>query len=159
MIDYQVKINAPEYLEPEEEEKLIEILCEIIRKDKLKVLAFNLCSDHVHFIICCHPKLLPAIVGSLKSKSARLFNIWRGYIIPAEPTGHAPLSRGETRHSLWARKFNRREIKTYRQFLNTIQYIENNRIKHQLPELPTETIERIQNVLTDYENMFDEEQL
>jgi REP element-mobilizing transposase RayT len=156
MMDYKIKIDEPEFLEPEEEEKLIEILCEIIKEDKLKVLAINLCADHLHFVISCRPELLSAIAGKLKSKSARVFNIWRGITTPDEESarGHDPLSKRETQNNLWAQKFNRKLIRSEKQFWNVIQYIENNRLKHQLPELPERTIEMIQSVLTDYKNAF-----
>jgi type I restriction-modification system DNA methylase subunit len=49
------------------------------------------------------------------------------------PGEHAPL-RGKTQHHLWARKFNQKEITSNEQFDNTIAYIQNNRVKHKLPE-------------------------
>ena len=60
MIDYKVKAGRPEYLEPAEENKLIEILVNIIRESHLKILALNICADHLHFVLVCSP---PAIDG------------------------------------------------------------------------------------------------
>ena len=56
---------------------------------------------------------------------------------------HAPLStetgsvpaHGETQTQLWTQKFGKKEITSDEQLYNTIQYIENNRVKHGLPEL------------------------
>jgi REP element-mobilizing transposase RayT len=215
MIDYNVKKGKPEYLSLKEEAKLIEIICQIIKEEKLKILALNLCADHLHFAIVCNPANLTKIVGKLKSKSARAFNIWRGVTIPimghAQPTantptmghaqqtvntqtmghapltdyppltdhapltdhspltGHAPLTdspaltdtppstiktRGKTQHSLWAQKFHRVEIKTTAQLHNVIEYITNNRIKHQLHPLKPETTNLINSVIISCDDAF-----
>lgn len=94
MIEYNVKKGKPEYLSLKEEAKLIEIICQIIKEEKLKILALNLCADHLHFAIVCNPANLTKIVGKLKSKSARAFNIWRGVTKPtmghAQPTANTP---------------------------------------------------------------------
>ena len=49
---------------------------------------------------------------------------------------HAPVSgkRGKTQHHLWTQKFGQKEITSNEQLENTINYIKNNRKKHQLPE-------------------------
>jgi len=179
MIEYNVKKGKPEYLSLEEEAKLIEIICRIIKEEKLKILAINLCADHLHFAIVCHPENLTKIVGKLKSKSARAFNIWRGVTIPtmgqAQPTANTPTmgqaqltdhptltdpppstikTRGKTQHSLWAQKFHRVEIKTTTQLHNVIEYINNNRIKHQLHPLKPVTINLINSVIISYDDSF-----
>ncbi|MBI9038694.1 MAG: N-6 DNA methylase [Bacteroidales bacterium] len=49
---------------------------------------------------------------------------------------HTPVSpkRGKTQHHLWTQKFGKKEITSNEQLENTIEYINNNRKKHQLPE-------------------------
>ncbi len=44
--------------------------------------------------------------------------------------------RGTTQNHLWTQKFGQKEITTEEQLNNTIKYIQNNRIKHSLPEIP-----------------------
>ena len=95
MVDYHVKRGIPENLGLAEEEKLVEILCRFIVEDNLRVLALNVCADHLHFVIASDPEELSNVVGRLKSKSARAFNIWRGVTVARHGTrGHAPLSEG-----------------------------------------------------------------
>lgn len=173
MIEYNVKRGTPEYLLPNEEDKLFEIIAEHIKENNLKVLALNICADHLHICLVCIPESLTTIVGKLKSMSARAFNIWRGITVPsenneverytAEPRGHAPLAntaplpvplRGKTQNSLWAQKFNRKEIETEQQLWNVINYVTNNRNKHNLPPSSQAILHKIENVLTTYENAF-----
>jgi hypothetical protein len=160
MIEYNVKKGKPEYLSIDEETKLIEIICQIINEEKLNILALNLCADHLHFAIVCNPENLTKIVGKLKSKSARTFNIWRGVTTPtmghAQPTENISTikTRGKTQHSLWAQKFHRVEIKTTAQLHNVIEYITNNRIKHQLPPLKPETINLINSIIISRDDAF-----
>lgn len=191
MIDYHVKRGEPEYLSSNEEEKLIEIICKIIKEDNLQILSLNICADHLHFVIECESNKLTTIVGKIKSKSAREFNIWRGITMleesniqepkghltmgakevgndeksnkttEQETMGHAPLSkdyaplakqkRGKNYNSFWAQKFNRVEIVTDKQLYNVIEYIENNRIKHNLSPLPNRSFKLIKNILVDYD--------
>ena len=49
---------------------------------------------------------------------------------------HAPVipKRGKTQYHLWTQKFGQKEITSNEQLENTINYIKNNRKKHQLPE-------------------------
>ncbi len=51
-----------------------------------------------------------------------------------ETAEHAPLQRGKTQFHLWTKKFGKTRITSTVQFDNTLSYIKNNRIKHQLPE-------------------------
>jgi hypothetical protein len=63
-------------------------------------------------------------------------------------TTPAPV-RGETQFQLWALKFDTRHINDDEQFSNTIEYIINNRTKHELPPLHTaEDASTVEQVLT-----------
>jgi REP element-mobilizing transposase RayT len=176
MVDFNVKTGQAEYLSVEEECELIKIIAGIIKDDHLRILSLNLCADHFHFVIACNPEKLTGIVGKLKSISAREFNVWRGITKPQESTpenltrGHAPLSkpdpgqahendrtRGDTQNSLWAQKFNRKLIDTNDQLNNTLDYIENNRIKHNLPPFPPDISDLILSILTPCEKAFEPE--
>jgi type I restriction-modification system DNA methylase subunit/REP element-mobilizing transposase RayT len=176
MVDFNVKTGQAEYLSVEEECELIKIIAGIVKGDRLRILSLNLCADHLHFVIACNSEKLTGIVGKLKSVSAREFNVWRGITKPQEfapeilTMGHAPLSsldpgqtpektrtRGDTQNSLWAQKFNRKLIDTNDQLNNTLDYIENNRIKHNLPPFPPDISELILSILTPYEKAFEPE--
>ncbi|MCF6366633.1 MAG: hypothetical protein L3J35_10575, partial [Bacteroidales bacterium] len=78
----------------------------------------------------------------------RKYNIEKGITVPAAATaatrGHVPLSEKETNskaeknkkkyNSLWVQKFGKKKITDKEQYRNTLNYIVNNRIKHELPE-------------------------
>jgi len=64
-------------------------------------------------------------------------------------------TRGKTQNSLWAQKFHRKLIESNEQLHNTIAYIRNNRIKHNLPELSDSIRALIDSVLTDAEKVFE----
>ncbi len=149
MFDNFVKTGEPVWLSEKEEIIVTETISEIIKEDKLNILAYNICGDHAHILLVCEEEELPKIVQKIKSKSARACNIAMGRTIPAaetteyalssgEPdTGqigeHAPReTRGKTQFHLWTQKFGNTPITSTEQLENTIRYIENNRIKHGL---------------------------
>jgi REP element-mobilizing transposase RayT len=139
MEEFGIKKGIGEYLLISDETHLLKIICKHITQNQLKILAINLCADHLHFAIICKDNQLESKVGKLKSMVAREFNIWRGVTVVTETRGHAPLSelqsvplRGSTQQSLWAQKFNRVKITSVQQLYNVVNYIVNNRIKHRL---------------------------
>ncbi len=95
-------------------------IAETVRDMKLKVLAYNICRDHVHMALVCEEKELPEIVRRLKGRSAHFAKKNRN--IPKEEEFH-----------LWAQKYNRSFIDSEEKLRNCIEYIENNRIKHDFP--------------------------
>jgi REP element-mobilizing transposase RayT len=155
MIDYNVQLGGCMYLSIEEESYLIELLCVLIKKDGLRILALNFCVDHLHFIIACNHNHLESIVGKLKSKSARSFNIWKGLTVPVT-RGHAPLSsRGETQNSFWAQKFNRVQITNEQHLFNAMYYVEHNREKHGLAHLTEVSTHLIRSIIIPFEKAFE----
>jgi REP element-mobilizing transposase RayT/uncharacterized protein YlbG (UPF0298 family) len=148
--------------------KITQTIRDIAIADKLNVIEYNICGDHMHILLVCEKEELPKIVGKLKSVSAKERNRKRGYTIgtavagvateaaetAAETTiasiasiatrGHAPLSdtgkdarpdtRGTTQRQVWTQKFGKSEIKDEEYLRNAIEYIRNNRKKHELPE-------------------------
>ncbi|MGC9354279.1 MAG: Eco57I restriction-modification methylase domain-containing protein, partial [Mariniphaga sp.] len=164
MFDNHVKKGNPVWLTDKEEIIVTETIAEIIEKDKLNMLAYNICGDHAHMIIVCTENELPKIVQKIKAMSARACNIAMGRTIPvsaerehaprketaadagtqehapahlaahAEKKGEHAPLRGMTQFHLWAEKFDGKEITSNEQLENTITYILNNRKKHQLPE-------------------------
>ena len=161
MITYNVRTKRANGTLPEpqvipltdEEEILItNTIVEIIKEDRLNVMAFNVCKDHMHLLLVCEENERDRIVQKIKAKTARAVNILRGVTIPTTSSTreHAPLSisdevnplsvnpkektRGEKQNSLWTQKYGCNEIKDEQQLNNTIEYIRNNRIKHGLTD-------------------------
>ena len=158
MIDYKVRENRALGTMPEpqiipltedEETIIVEKIAEIVTKDNLSVMAFNVCKDHMHLVLVCEEEEVSKIVQKIKAITARAVNIHRGVTITKQEQitmEHAPLSlekhaplpteRGEKQNSLWTQKFGCKEILDDNQLWNTIEYVKNNREKHELPILP-----------------------
>jgi len=147
MFDNHVKLGEPVWLSEKEEIIVTETIAEIVEKDKLNVVAYNICGDHAHILLVCEEEELHKTVQKLKSMSARACNIAMGRTI--QETGeHAPHGvgagdstvehaiphRGKTQFHLWAANADKKEITSDEQFNNTVAYINNNRQKHKLPE-------------------------
>lgn len=176
MFDNYIKTGVPVWLSEKEEIIVTKTIAEIAKDDKLNILAYNVCGDHAHILLVCEEEELPKIVQKIKSISARACNIAMGRTIPATAgtRGHAPLSedpeniyngehapraedgqknRGTTQHHLWTQKFGKKEILSNEQLDNTIDYIVNNRAKHQLPE-NTELQPLVQRMICTREHAF-----
>jgi REP element-mobilizing transposase RayT len=116
MKSYRIKPGFAISLSEKEEVLLTKIITSIVTKSKLKILAYNICKDHIHFAIYCEEERLNRIVQNLKSVSSRKFQ-----------------QRTKIPH-LWAQKFNRKVIDIERQLDDVINYIQMNRYKHNLSE-------------------------
>ena len=171
MVEYEVRRfrdqgtrpNPEPMLLSEEEEIIItETVSKIVREDKLNLLAYNICFDHMHLLLVCEEEEVPKIVGKIKSMTARAVNIAMGRTVPmmespigttaAATRGHAPLSvpaaenlpdekpsgRGDTQCPLWTQKFGNTYINSEEHLYNAIQYIQTNREHHNLLPLPVE---------------------
>ena len=148
MVDYKVRElrdngTRPKaesiWLEPEDEALIVKTVAEIVKEDELNVMAFNVCGDHMHILLVCEEEGVNKIIQKIKAKTARAVNIAKGITTPLTRE-HAPLSsesRGKKQHSLWTQKFGNNPIKDEKQLWNTVKYIQNNRVKHDLPPLVT----------------------
>jgi type I restriction-modification system DNA methylase subunit/REP element-mobilizing transposase RayT len=166
MIDYKVREKrnmgtnpypVVNYLTTEEENILVNEMHEITISDRLNLLEFNVCKDHIHLVLVCDEKDVSKIVQKIKAKTARTINIHRGITT----TEHAPLSemgnekkRGEKQNSLWTQKFGCKEITSPEQLYNTLEYVQHNRAKHELPPHPKATALVIENMLCTEEQAF-----
>lgn len=65
--------------------------------------------------------------------------------------------RGKTQNSLWTQKFGCKEITSDEQYTNTLNYIQNNRSKHELPEMPKETKAVVKQMTCTYKHAFRKE--
>ncbi len=106
MIEYDVRrlrdngtrpYPEPMLLSEEEEIIITETVAKIVEEDKLNVLAYNICFDHMHLLLVCEEEDVPKIVGKIKSMTARAVNIAMGRTVPMTTTavatrGHAPLT-------------------------------------------------------------------
>jgi len=141
MIQYKVREKRdngtrpkadPVRLDNDEELLITKTVAEIVKEDQLNVLAYNICSDHMHIILVCEEEEVAPVMQKIKSKTARAVNIHRGVTIPGQDAGE---KRGITQHSLWTQKFGSKEITDEKQLWNTIEYVKTNREKHELPAI------------------------
>ena len=158
------------YFTPEDDLLVTKTIAEIVKEDKLKLLAYNICGDHVHLLIACEIEEVPSIMQKLKSITSRKVNKARkSKKNHAENTrdlsentrglsentrglsentrGHDPLRtekndalRKEQNKPLWQQKYSQpKEVTSHEQLNNTINYIQRNRSKHELPKHPKAT--------------------
>ncbi|MBQ6305318.1 MAG: N-6 DNA methylase, partial [Bacteroidales bacterium] len=174
MIEYDVRrlrdhgtrpYPEPMLLSTEEEIIITETVAKIVEEDKLNVLAYNICFDHMHLLLVCEEEEVPKIVGKIKSMTARAVNIAMGRTVSTKvattkspvgttviaTAGHDPLTlpdatlpddnlpkKGITQCSLWGRKFGNTYINSDEHLYNAIEYIRTNREHHGLDPLPVE---------------------
>ncbi len=169
MIDHKVRLKRdhgqqpkaqPIWLESEDELVITETIAEIVEKDNLNILAYNICGDHMHLLLVCEEEDMPKIVQKIKSVTAKIYNRSTGKT--KAPTSsstreHAPLSKQKEKHiSLWTQKFGCNEIENDKQLWNTIEYIKTNREKHELPpnKGAGSLVKAIEKICCDYDHAF-----
>ncbi len=146
MFDNYVKLGEAEWLDDKDSIIVTVTVRDIALEDNLNVVEYNVCGDHLHMLLVCEEEELTKIVGKIKSVTAKIRNRKRGYTTATDAgTRACPLSdtndevetdrRGKTQHSLWKQKFRKSEIKDDEYLSNRINYIRNNRKKHELPEI------------------------
>ena len=122
MVDIGIEVNSLNGLEFSLEQEIVitNIFLKIAEENNVifRVLAYNICKDHVHLLICCEDNNLTNIVRILKGKSARLFNEY---------------SKINNRQ-IWGQKYSSRIVKDEEQLENNVNYVVNNRYKHHLQE-------------------------
>ncbi|PKQ47004.1 Eco57I restriction-modification methylase domain-containing protein [Confluentibacter flavum] len=119
MIDHKVKKGDAFWLEDEQEVVVAKTIKEIVEQDGLNVMAFNSCGDHIHLLLVCEEEEIPNIVRKLKGKSSQQLK------------EHLQIPK-EEQFTLWAQKYSTTYIDLEEQLWNTVAYIQNNRLKHQL---------------------------
>jgi REP element-mobilizing transposase RayT len=118
MVTYRVKRGEPMLLDDALEQEITGYIAQVVKENKLQVLAYNICQDHVHMILVCAEGELSKHVSKLKGKSAFLFKKARDITDPIH---------------LWGQKFHAEEIKSEIQLEKTVSYVNSNREKHGLP--------------------------
>ena len=86
MFDCHVAVGEAEWIDTEDELIITQAIAEIA-KDELNIVEYNLCGDHMHLLLVCETEELPAIVGKIKSITAKKRNLARGY--STSTRGHA----------------------------------------------------------------------
>ena len=130
MWDLKIEPGEAVWLNEQKEVIVTRAILEIVKEYNLNVLAYNICGDHMHMMLVCEKKEINEIVAKIKGRSSYVLN--RG----VNPSGQkaAPKYADGTRIPTWTRKFNTSFINSDEKFKNTIEYIRNNRNKHELPE-------------------------
>lgn len=146
------------YMSKEIEELIAVTVSEIVNEEKLTIAAFNLCRDHMHILLVCAEDEVPKIMHKLKGRTARVCNKWiannngnlhnKG-INPLDDKSNplddkcnpldgkystTKLKDGST--PFWTQKYGCNPIKTSEHYWNTVNYIEKNKVKHNLPNNP-----------------------
>ena len=150
------------WLEPDDELYIKQTVADIVKEDGLNVLAFNICGDHMHMLLVCEEDEVAGIVKKIKGRTSRELHIHKGgreesrgifdkgFKPLVSPMGDpmdnpldSPLGKPAIKSSpaeksvpLWTQKFGCKEIKDHDQLVNTIEYVRNNRLKHNLPPNP-----------------------
>lgn len=140
MVEHGVVLGEPVIFSQKVEVLITKFILDIVVEDNLKVLAYNICRDHIHIILVCSPKRLTNIVRKLKGKSTQLL---KNYL-------HIP--KDEV-FILWAQKFHRRTIDDHNYLQNALYYISSNREKHGLK--PNKGLQPLVHLmLCDFESAF-----
>lgn len=165
MIQYRVKRGEAIWLDEESEYIVTKVIAEIVEEDELKVLAYNICGDHLHMILVCDREEVSDIVRKLKSQSARVHN----KLLGITTTGQAPslqndndssgacptVKRGKTQNALWTRKFQARQLTSDEALAGAVEYVRYNRVKHHLE--PNRTLHPlIRSMICSYDEAFGE---
>lgn len=141
MIQYKVEKWEWVYFDEKQEVLITWYIRDIVKEDNLKVLAYNICKDHIHMLLVCEENDLSNIIRKIKWKSSQKYK------------QYLRIDKDES-FSLWAQKYNNSYIETDEKFTEVINYIENNRIKHELP-LNKGLQPLVQEMLCSYDEAFD----
>ncbi|MFA6271873.1 MAG: transposase [Patescibacteria group bacterium] len=118
MVQFGVKRGEPVVLNNDDEVEITRYIAHMVHEEELRVIAYNICRDHVHMILLCTELEKDNIIRKFKGKSAQLYKHKHGY---------------KEEFHLWAQKYSYTPIESDEQMMNTIEYIQYNREKHNLP--------------------------
>jgi len=132
------------YFTKENDLLITQIIAKIVKDDKLNLLAYNICADHIHLLLACNIDEVPKIMQTIKGKTS--------FIYKGSYKGFKPLANREKNKPLWQQKYSApKEITTEEQLQNTLRYIQKNRSKHELPEHSDEIKQIIDTMCVDFE--------
>lgn len=162
MIDYRARerrfngkkpLPDVNYMSSKIEELIAITVSEIVSEEKLNIAAFNLCRDHMHILLVCAEDEVPKIMHKIKGRTARVCNKWialnndnlqnigNPLIKGINPLDALDDKRNTTKLKdgstpFWTQKYGCNPIKTSEHYWNTVNYIEKNKVKHNLPNNP-----------------------
>jgi REP element-mobilizing transposase RayT len=117
MKKYQIKLKNPIYLNIKTRYEITLYLLQIIKEDQLKVLAINVLQNYVHLVLYCLEEDKNNIIRKLKGKTTQLYKY--KHLI-------------KNKFHLWQQKYAHKIIIEEKQLSNTIDYVKNNHIKHNI---------------------------
>ena len=128
------------YFTADEELLITETISKIVKEDNLKLLAYNICADHIHLLMVCDIEEIASIMKKIKGRTSFILNKSKE---SQKSKGFKPLVV-KRKKPIWQQKYSSpKEIASVIQLENTIEYIQSNRRKHQLePHL-----EKLQNII------------
>ncbi len=114
------KNKVPVFQNAENAQILIDLLCALREENKLKLYAFVVMPNHLHFIFLpVPPENLSTVLHKLKRRSSREIH-----------------KRNKIKGVLWERRFYDRIIRSEEEFAKAIDYIHWNPVKAGLSEKP-----------------------
>lgn len=124
------------YFTPDDDFIISKTIAEIVKEDDLKILAYNICADHIHLLLACEIDDIPAIMQKIKGRTSFMCNKANNKEQhKGQYKGLKPLEKQQNKKPLWQQKYSApKEVKTTEQLYNTIKYIQTNRSKHELPK-------------------------
>ena len=129
------------YFTADEELLITETISKIVKEDDLKLLAFNICADHIHLLLVCDIEEVALIMKKIKGRTSFMLNKSK----KIQGKGFKPLVVGKKK-PIWQQKYSSpKEITSANQLENTVKYIKSNRRKHQLEPHS----EKLQNIIND----------
>ncbi|MBN4085400.1 Eco57I restriction-modification methylase domain-containing protein, partial [Flavobacteriaceae bacterium AH-315-B10] len=148
------------YFTKEDDLLITQTIAEIVKEDNVNMLAYNICADHIHLLLACDIDEVPRIMQKIKSITSKVVNRLhntREHNTRDNTREHAPL-RNKEKHAplqnkpLWQQKYSApKEVTSQEQLQNTINYIQNNRSKHELLEHSSKLNTIIGNMCCDFE--------
>jgi type I restriction-modification system DNA methylase subunit/REP element-mobilizing transposase RayT len=112
-------LDQPLEMDEDMEHNVLELLCGVIKEKGLRVLALNICCDHVHCVLVCQESERDTIVQQMKGKTTFLYK--KAHAISGE-------------FHLWAQKYHFNVIESEQELYAVMRYVEQNRLKHELSE-------------------------
>ena len=66
------------YLNEEDEKVITETVAGIAKEDRLNIMAYNICKDHMHLLLVCEETEVSDILKKIKGRTARACNANKG---------------------------------------------------------------------------------
>ncbi|MBN2694865.1 IS200/IS605 family transposase [bacterium] len=124
---YEIKIGLvdlyPKFLSEIEQNSIKKYINDKAEENNIKIEECSVLTDHVHLIIICKKTEIETIIKLLKGYSSYMF--FKSYRTD---------EKYRTKNVLWARKYNISFINDIISYENAINYVKNNKNKHEKTE-------------------------